>query len=104
MALMAFGGAVNAGFTGVGNLGDGGMACGTAELAVRRVEIFFFVNVEHLESVCFFVSHQSGVLMTGEAAAFIQSQAGTCRQKYKNIRNGQTDYKNGFRHFYIPYS
>jgi hypothetical protein len=81
MALMAFSGAVNAGFTGVGNLYDGGMAFGAAELTVRRVEKLFFVNVEHFESVCFFMLHQSGVLVTGEAAAFVQGPAGTCRQK-----------------------
>ena len=81
MTLMAFGGAVDAGFTGVGNLFDGGMALGAAELAMRRVEKLFFVDVEHFESVCFLMPHQSRILVTGKAAAFVQGQAGTCRQK-----------------------
>ena len=71
MALMAIRGAVNAGFTGVGNLCDGGMAFGAAELAVWRVEKLFFVDVQHFESVCFFMPHQSGLLVTGKAAAFV---------------------------------
>ena len=93
LTLMALGGAVNAGFTGVGNLVDGSMALGARELAVRRVEKLFFVDVEHLESVCFFMPHQSRVLMTGKAAAFVQRQAGTWRQKNKNTPNRQTDRK-----------
>jgi hypothetical protein len=81
LALMAFGGAVDAGFTCVGNLCDGGMALGAAELAVRRIEIFFFVDVEHFESVSFFMPHQSGVLVAGKAAAFVQGYTVTCCQK-----------------------
>ena len=99
MALMAFGGAVDAGFTGVGNLCDGGMALGAAELAVRRIEIFFFIDVEHFKSICFFMPHQSGILVAGKAAAFVQGPAVRCRQKNKNTRNRQTDRKNGFRQF-----
>jgi hypothetical protein len=64
MALMAIRGAVNAGFTGMGNLFDGGMTFRAAELAMRRVEKFFFVDMEHLESVCFLMPHQSRILVT----------------------------------------
>jgi len=81
MSLMAFGGAVDPGFTGVGDFCDGGMALGAAELAVRRVEIFFFVDVEHFEAVRFFMPHQSGVLVAGKAAAFVQGYTGTYSQK-----------------------
>ena len=104
MALMAIRGAVNAGVTGVGNLCDGGMALGTAELAVRRVKKLFFVDMQHFESVCFFVPHQSGVLVTSKAAIFIQGLAGSCRQKNKNASDRQPDRKKWFRHPYNPLS
>ena len=95
---MAIRGAVNPGLTVVGNLCDSGMAFGAGELTVRRVEKLFFVNVEHFESVCFFMLHQSRVLVTGETAAFVQGIAGNCRQKNKSTRYGQTDRKKWFRH------
>ena len=81
LALMTLGGAVNAGFTSVGNLGDGGMAGDAAKLAMRRAEILSLVDVEHFKTARFFRFNQSWVLMTGKAAAIVQGLAGTRHHK-----------------------
>jgi hypothetical protein len=47
--------------------------------------------MQYFQSIRFFKPYQSGVLMTGKAAAFIQSPAGICRRKNKKTRNGKPD-------------
>jgi hypothetical protein len=74
---MTLSGAVSPGFASVGNLGDYSVALFATKLTMKGVEILFFVDVEDLDSIVLFESHQSRILMTGEAAVLIQAKGGT---------------------------